>query len=80
MFINVNKITNVRTDELNRPLVNIEETVFLFDGQTPNEKVLSKETQQYYKKLYKIQEEATIAAGRPVCIFEALGLGLTLNS
>lgn len=76
MFIEIKKITNFTTDHLNRELVKKEETLFLFEGQSPNEKNMSQETQNYYKKLYKIQEESTIEAGRPVSILEALKIGL----
>lgn len=76
MFIGINKLTTMSTDPLNRELVKREETIFLFEGQTANSKNTSQETQNYYKKLYKIQEDATLEAGRPVCIFEALKIGL----
>ena len=72
MFIEQKTLDTVKTDELNRELVKITKTVYLFEGQIPNDKNLSVATQAYYKKLFIKQQEASDIAGHPVSILELL--------
>lgn len=76
MFINKLNYVNHKTDLSGRELVKITEIIYLFDGQEANIKTLNPETQQYYKKLYDIQENASFEAKRPISIFEVLKIGL----
>lgn len=77
MFIEAKKVITYKSDPLTKEdLMKKEETIFLFEGQSPNENNTNIETQNYYRKLFRIQEEASLTAGRPVCIFEALKIGL----
>ena len=80
MFINIRKLTNTKLDALGNELVSSTQTVYLFDGQEANANTLHPETQKYYKQLYTLQTEESLAKNRPVSIFEALGLGLDLNN
>lgn len=76
MFIVQKSFSNVQTDASGRELLTTTQTVYLFDGQEPNDKILHPDTQKYYKKLFKIQEDASVKNERPTCILEALGFGL----
>lgn len=72
MFIEQKTIDTFSHDLQGRELCKKTETVYLFEGQTPNEKNLSPETQVYYKKLYILQEEKSLELERPVSILEIL--------
>lgn len=72
MFIEQKTLEDFKKDASGRELVKITHVVYLFEGQVPNEKNLSLETQDYYKKLFIKQEKASLEAGRPVSIMEIL--------
>lgn len=80
MFINIKTHTEVKHTPDGQELMRSVETLYLFDGQDVNENTKHPETQKYYKSLYLKQTEATIEQGRPVSIFEALGLGVEKSS
>lgn len=72
MFIEQRTIETFTHDNTGRELCKRTDTVYLFEGQTPNEKNLSIKTQEYYKKLFNKQETASLEAGYPVSIIEVL--------
>ena len=72
MFIEQRTLESFKHDLQGRELCKKTETIYLFEGQTPNEKNCSLATQAYYKKLYKLQEEKTLEEERPVSILEIL--------
>ena len=72
MFIQIRYIEDFKHDIQGRELCKSTKTVYLFEGQTPNEKNLSESTQAYYKRLYQKQEEASLEAERPISALEVL--------
>ena len=49
MFIEQRLIESFVSDNQGRELVKKTQTVYLFEGQTPNDKNISAQTQNYYK-------------------------------
>ena len=67
MFIEQKNVEYFTHDLQGRELCKRTETIYLFEGQTPNEKNSSPQVQAYYKKLFILQEEKSLEAGYPVC-------------
>ena len=72
MFMEQRLIESFVADNQGRELVKKTQTVYLFEGQTPNEKNMSAQTQNYYKQLFVKQETESINMGRPISIMELL--------
>lgn len=72
MFIEQRTIETFKLDNTGRELCKRTDTVYLFEGQTPTELNTSLKTQEYYKKLFIKQENASLEAGYPVSIMEVL--------
>ena len=76
MFIKRQTYITAENDLSGRELLKRTETIYLFEGQEPDKNNLHPETQNYYKKLFELQEKSSLENKRPTCIFEALGFGL----
>ena len=74
MFIEQKTLESFTHDLQGRELCKREETIYLFEGQTPNEKNCSPKVQAYYKKLFMLQEEKSLEAGYPICALELITL------
>lgn len=72
MFIEQRLLESFTTDLMGNGLSKKTQTVYLFEGQTPNEKNLSAQTQNYYKKLFIKQETESVKLERPISIMEIL--------
>lgn len=72
MFIEQRLLESFVADNQGRELVKKTQTVYLFEGQTPNEKNMSVQTQNYYKQLFIKQETESIKLARPISILELM--------
>ena len=72
MFIEQRLLESFVADNQGRELVKKTQTVYLFEGQTPNEKNMSVQTQNYYKQLFIKQETESIKLARPISILEMM--------
>ena len=72
MFIEQRLLESFQADNQGRELVKKTQTVYLFEGQTPNEKNMSVQTQNYYKQLFIKQETESVNLARPISIMEIL--------
>lgn len=72
MFIEQRLIESFVADNQGRELVKKTQTVYLFEGQIPNEKNMSVQTQNYYKQLFIRQETESIKLARPISILELM--------
>ena len=72
MFIEQRLLESFVADNQGRELVKKTQTVYLFEDQTPNEKNMSVQTQNYYKQLFIKQETESIKLARPISILELM--------
>ena len=72
MFIEQRLLESFVADNQGRELVKKTQTVYLFEGQTPNKKNMSVQTQNYYKQLFIKQETESIKLARPISILELI--------
>lgn len=72
MFIEQRLIESFVSDNQGRELVKKTQMVYLFEGQTPNDKNMSAQTQNYYKQLFIKQETKSIEIGHPISIMEII--------
>ena len=72
MFMEQRLLESFVADNQGRELVKKTQTVYLFEGQTPNEKNMSVQTQNYYKQLFIKQETESIRLARPISILELM--------
>lgn len=70
MFMEIKQYTETSADSLGRDLCKTTRTIYLLNGQVPDEKILHPKTQELYKKIYNLQEEKSKESGYPVTIFE----------